>query len=313
MTAEQILAMRYSSEIFPAGSDLKAIYKNLIKQWHPDICKHPKASIVFQRIINLYQTAVRSVTVFDDTAYNESEHPLGLRYLYLKDIRYVVHDKNERYIENAVSMTKFEYRSSRIKEYFEPILPKCTSDAPNAINIKRPATAYQLKSVLDYYDGAIPHKTVAWIMSRLMNLLCFFEAHGFVHNGIEIDSCFMDYKTHRIYLLGGWFYARPAGEKLIGVPQSVYTVMPVKLKSIKAAGIETDIESVKQMGRLLLGRQYDAAPAPVKAWLDMGASDKAISEYERWEEAIIKAYGGRRWTPLDIEEQNLKELETRSS
>ena len=304
MTAEQILATRFSSEIFPTGCDLRRVYTHLMKQWHPDICRHPKASVVFAKVNELYKTA-RHLTSPTQVI---SRHELGWRHIYDDKIIYAI-EKN-RYGENAVRMTRFKYKSNRMKELMQPILP-ALQFRPGEIEVAKPREAYQLRSVLDYFDGSMPHTAVTWVISRLINLVCYFEVYKFVHNGIEIDSCFVDYKMHRIYLLGGWFYARPEREKLIGVPQSVYDVMPVQLKSLRVAGIETDIESVKQIGRLLLGKQFDAAPTAVKEWLNMGACDMAVTEFDRWGQAIIKAYGKRKWTPLDIEEHKLIELERR--
>jgi len=113
--------------------------------------------------------------------------------------------------------------------------------------------------------------------------------------------------------LGGWFYARPEKEKLIGVPQSVYNVMPLRLKSSKISDIETDIESVKQIGRLLLGKEFNSAPGPIRTWLNRGACNSAVSEFGDWGDVIIKAYGERKWVDLDVDESELLELERRDN
>ena len=60
MTAEQILSISKCGDLFSNNIDAtKTKYKELVKEWHPDSNKNPKAQEVFQKITELYNAALK--------------------------------------------------------------------------------------------------------------------------------------------------------------------------------------------------------------------------------------------------------------
>ena len=90
MTAEQILTARYSIELFPWGCDVRSVYANFMKQWHPDICKHPRANEIFAKINEMYKIVQKMNKVSTSSGfYSERSHPLGVRRMAKDFMRYI--------------------------------------------------------------------------------------------------------------------------------------------------------------------------------------------------------------------------------
>ena len=60
MKAEEILEISKCGDLFPYGiSGVKAKYRELAKEWHPDVNRSPDASKVFAKVNELYDKALK--------------------------------------------------------------------------------------------------------------------------------------------------------------------------------------------------------------------------------------------------------------
>ena len=116
---------------------------------------------------------------------------------------------------------------------------------------------------------------------------------------ISIDNCFISPNAHSVLLLGGWWYAVREGENMLGAAKEIFEIMPVSAKSAKRASAVTDLESVKLIGRELLGRSAKA-PKPFMDFLTGGSGSSPYEEYEKWDRALYASYGERRFVKMEI-------------
>ena len=141
------------------------------------------------------------------------------------------------------------------------------------------------------------------MICRLCNLCCYFGYHGIAHNGLTVENCFISPQYHTLMPFGGWWYARPMGEKLLGVSKAVYDIMPVKAKSEKVAVYQTDLESMKLIGRKLLGSGN--APQPLLDFLNSGSSPDPMKEFQKWGKTLDAAYGKRQFIEMPVSKTDI--------
>ena len=331
--ADFILNLEKAGNLFSNDEKkLKEEYKKLIKLWHPDSNKNEKASLVFQKINELYQQALELIKdgKWESKGYlqlkRSGEIPISICYLFHQTfelgniyicgqwILYLFDKDKKKYYENALKrINQFifydEYMEKEIKQY----LPQFYHNKLNYgeaesgefyIAVKQEKDTISLLDIKKYYQKNFYHKYTAWIISRLLNLACYFEFSKIVHNGITIQNCFISPKNHSVYLYGGFWYTTKQKEKMLGVPKQVYDSMPPNVKSTKCADSTTDLESIKAIGRELLESVKDV-PKPFQKWLYAGCCDSALEEMERWDKVILDSYGKRKFVEMKLTQKEV--------
>ena len=333
MTAEQILSLSKCGDLFPNNIDAaKTKYKQLAKEWHPDSNKNPKAVDVFQKITELYNKALelleqgtwektnyilisknngKKIALNYDTVF---DFELGTCYVTKTKIVYILGSDKKKYFDNAIARIKsLKYADKKMEETLKRCMPKIyqtfqTNSGEYVIVLDKTEDVYPLKSVFEYFDNKISDRHVAWIMSRLYNISCFLKYNDIVHNGININNCFVSPKYHSILLLGGWWYTTKEKEKMIGTTKDIFSIMSVVTKGDKKSSYLTDLESVKLLGRQLLGetncRKLALDTSIPKAFINFlisGSSDDAFKEYAKWDKALIGSYGERKFVKMEVD------------
>jgi serine/threonine protein kinase len=337
--AKSVLGVTLVGDLFTNdASKIEAEYRDLAKVWHPDNNSNPQASDVFAHIGVLYQQAQDLLAIgrWEKKNYIQfrtkdgkkadinylKEHPfeLGTMYVCNRHVIYVFDTDKKLFYDNAISrIGNFKFASKNMATEIGRFLPAILSSYETVEGrfcyvVPKTEDVYCLADVLNAYGGIIPDRHVAWIMTRLCNLLCYLDYSKLSHNGININNCFISPEFHSIMLYGGWSYARAQGEKLIGTSKEIYDVMPLVVKNDKASSILTDIESVKLIGRTLLGDKTGirlvgkGVPKPFVDWLCDGAAKNAFEESKRWDDTIVKAYGARKFVAMDVTKNKVYNL-----
>jgi hypothetical protein len=236
-------------------------------------------------------------------------------------VAFVIRKEFEKLAGQINILDHMRFAGKRMEDEIKPYLPRVTmvrrGEAGETVVVAdRHADLFLLKDVLKYFDGKVPPKHVAWILNTLYNLCCYFSYTGITHNSIMLDTYFINPKQHSGSLLGGWWYAIPRHDPIVMVPAQIYSILPVKVKNSKRSSVETDLESVKLIGRQLLGDPSGMklsddknVPEPMIQFLRDISSNDAVSEYKRWGEALKASFGPRRFVEMQIDPNAFYEME----
>lgn len=322
---EKILKGTYS-DIF--SNDEKAIekeYKTYVKQVHPDVNKDARATTAFQKLSELKAAALKAVS---EGTWKQEDYiqfqtidgsKIKIHYQYYRaldvceyyvckeHVIYVFDKSKEKFYKNYVfNIEHLTYNNKTMRDQFSPLFP-CdlktyeTTDK-YIVSFHKNKDIYPLRTVIDnYWKGKVPGKHLAWITSRLMQIVAFIDYSKIVINGIDIDSCFVSLKGHAVYLYGGFWFATRRGDKMIGTTPAIYNIMPPKVKADKKSDYLTDIESVKYMLRTL----DDDCPKEIQDYYLTGSCEEHIQEWTKWEEALKKAYGERKFIKIEPKDKEI--------
>ena len=331
MTADRILAISTPEDLFSNKDTLDQTYKNLAKEWHPDINKKdPKSGDVFAHISVLYKEAKQKVLsnswghlgVLDIKDYLGKQYKVKYRYqeqfelgkMYVADtvICYVVDERYTRLFKNGVdSIQMIKAPSGPKEEMVQRIIPKikCTlksDDSSNILILEKTPDVLPLSVALNYFGGSFEPKTAAWIISCLHNTTCMLKYNKFTHNDISTMTYFISPEYHSGILYGGWWYASKHDSKLVGVPQRSYEIMPLSQKQKKMADPYLDSELLRLTSREILGDPSGfklktmGVPQPMDQWINIPTNRNAYDDYKQWGEVLTLAFGPRKFIPMDI-------------
>lgn len=313
-----LLNAKSCEDIFENNEDVaKKLYRQLAKQYHPDTNSDPNAAQAFQRLQELFTEAkdkfekgiwnVKNLIVLK-TKNNktirfkydvEKTFELGICYVGKEHIMYVFEEKHKKYYENAKQMIgSIKYADSNMEKEFSKLMPKIVAsyqveDGRYLIVLKN-NKMIPISTLMEEHKEKITDRHVAWILSRVNNLNCFLSFNKIVLNGINTDNCFIDTDNHSVALYGGWWYARPENEKMIGTTGEIFSVMPIKNKTEKIALHSTDMESIRKMAKKILYNP-NTTPKAFIDWLEKGSSEDAFKEFSSWNDTLDKAYGERKF------------------
>lgn len=332
MEAAEILSVTKCGDLFPYGEDkVKSKYKELAKEWHPDTNDNPDALNVFTKITELYNQSLELlangqwektnyILISKDNGkkialnYNTYfDFELGTCYVTKTKIVYVLGNDKEKYFDNAIQrISSLRYKDKKMEDDLSRFFPKIyqtfkTNNGEYVIVFDKTEDVYPLKNVYEYFGERIDDRHVAWIISRLCNLTCYLNFSGLVHNGININNCFISPKNHSIILIGGWWYTTKEGENMIGTTKDIFSIMSVSSKGSKRSSPLTDLESVKLLGRQLLGETNcrklsldSSLPKPFINYLIGGSCSNSYEEFAKWDKALEDSYGRRKFINMEI-------------
>ncbi len=329
--------------LFKCGSDdIKQAYRLLAMQWHPDRNGDPSAPAVFQHIGRLVASAQEKIAcgewqgrgsarfvaidgkVYEIHYLRRHRFELGTMYVAGTAVAFEVDRAHADLVRNAErSIKDFRYADAGMRTQIGRCLPAFPFSAAfetataYVIVMRKSSDLLLLRDVLDHVDGRLDARHVAWVISSLLNLCCYFQYAGITHNALSPDTCFISPPEHSVAILGGWWYAAASGERMVAAPASTLAWAPHDLLASKKATIRTDLELVRAIGRELLGdisgvrlgRESAAKQARKQAmsnWLQLPASDNAIEEYRTWRNQVLyDSFGARRFAELPLTESDI--------
>lgn len=335
---DEILKMKYPYELFTGDRETaKKEHINLVKTFHPDLGENSKEyKEVFIRINELYLEAVKlldegiwiedgmiKMTSCDGEKYSmkyneEYSFELGKCYLGNRSVLYLIYKEHSDFVDNALNrIKKLKYANDSMKQEFEKYFPKIlrtfvTSNEKIGMLIEKMEDAYCLKDILNYYNGKVSPRHVAWILGSMYNVACYLYYNDLSHNGITIENCYISPSNHSVFLLGGWWYTVSSDEKMIGVSNQIYNIMSMDMKTSKKGTYLLDLESIRLVGRTLLGDENGISlindpdiPKPLVDWVRGVPADNPMEEYKLWENVIKESYGERKFIEMNIDKNKL--------
>ncbi|MBR2283783.1 MAG: J domain-containing protein [Ruminococcus sp.] len=316
MDISDILKCRCCRDIFPEDISLaQPIYMALMLKYHPDKCSDPRASEASAVINELYGRLKRSAGsqekifrsgrgAFGIRYLMETEQEYGTEYIGSRNVYLLIDSRSADCFTGSEARSDLffrEYLPQQILAQAEVFLPSVSGilDTDSGILVetaKRPGEL-PLSRVLDFYGGCLDSRHAAWIISRLLGICCYAEARGIVWNCLTEENLLIDPAEHTVRVGGGWWFAVSEGSRMTGVQSGVYDCLSPLTKTDGIARHITDLESVKALARRILP---DEAPSAIKDYAESICSSTASDEMEKWENAIIRGYGARRFTQMNV-------------
>lgn len=335
LTAEEILEISLDRpERLFTIDNLKEEVRQLNKLWHPDVSKHPDATIVFQRIQFLKKTAEERIanntwdgpaklTFWDKDTTSEFifryrrvvDFDIGRMYIGQKHIVYVIDSSNEDLFENGIkTIQDIKYPAKKFEDEFKKQMPNIIrvthSNIGFVLVLEKTPDLVLLRDLLDYLpNNKMDPRHMAWIMSTLCNLACFLELNNIAHCGLVPDNIWISPANHYAVLLGGWWYARKEGNKLLALPSNVISILPSSVFSDKKAKLSFDRMLIKATGLECVGDTTHTGsmvltdktiPAGVLNWLRSPSAKSATEEYRNWAKAR-EGFGPRKFVELVVD------------
>ena len=338
LTATEILAIPQKSpeKLFSGALEIAKIeYHTLCRRWHPDYNQDKDATVVFQHVNNLYQTAQRLIETNGWRGagvlelllagsgaasatkriwyFKKADFELGEMYIGETEIAFAVKRDYADLFENARRrIASFKFANPVMQKEIRRSLP----DDPEyfaTVNrlimvLPKAADVILLDDLLEHLGGSIDARHVAWIGSGLQNLACYFEYAGLAHQDISPQTVFVSPEHHTAALLGGWWYAGFAGGKISALPNRTINVAPSDVLRSKRADARVDLELIRQTGRELLGspgsapiKTNEKIPAAMARWFNGATSGSAVADYQLWKNVLEMDFGKPRFCRLDVE------------
>lgn len=328
MTSESLLKISRCEDLFPGSkSGAREYFLELSKKWHPDVCKDPLATEVFQHVKKLYDDTVErlgagtwngsaQVELIDSDGTTihlktlvSREFELGRYYIGQDFVTYVLDAQYESFYRNAICRTVFKFASPNM----EKEMVKCLSSRIDPVQLKDGRFSFTVfKKVgliclrdaylfLKDHKKSIDPRHTAWIVSNLHNIACYLAYSGISHQEISLDTVFISPQDHSAALLGGWFYSTQIGGDVTQVSPRTYTCLPWEVKIQKKASPKTDLNLIRALGRELSGDSFKDLPLPMQTHFSSIATQSALEDYSQWRQVLEKSFGKRTFFPMDID------------
>jgi len=287
MTAEQILNTRDAAALF--GSDLKKGFESLVKIWHPDRNKDPKAVTVFKHIL-----AVRDGKL---AALEEIAVPSGKIRVNNSTIEFVSVGDGERILAAVNSTSNPNFRKR---------VPCSISHAVDSVTFQRPSDTIMLPTLMKGYPSGLSPFHVAWVASRLYEHVMMQSATlRLLHGGIYADALLVSVADHGITPLD-WRFNAPLGAKMRALPGPV-----ASLAETTIADITTDLKSVNRVALTLLGdpvgignallpRVGKDIPAKFFNWFRGAVDADPECQYRNYRTMLEAVFGPPKYHKLEV-------------
>jgi hypothetical protein len=341
MNAAEILSIPETQpeKIFPNSEDeARSLFRSMMMEWHPDKNKAKEAQEVTAHIQKLYDIVVERIKQGTWTLPNtlslkgvdgkvrqikyRRRRPFELGEMTYGDrvVCFVVKKDNKDLFGRGLETIKhgFKYAKKEMEEEISKYLPSPldnfeTVDGEQVLVISKTPDVFLLQDVLDYHKGAIDPKHVAWMISSMYNLCCYFRYAGLSHNAFSTTNLFVSPQFHSILPLGGWWYSQRFGKKLVALPRLSADIAPSDMLADKVATSKLDLRLIRHLGLELLGDSTGSllmhdgkTPEPLVKFLRGITSGDAVEDYRHWSsKVLIDSFGKRRFTEMKIEASDI--------
>lgn len=320
MQANEILdiPLGRAASIFPGDAvAVGAEFRKLLKTWHPDVCKDPKAGDVVAHLTALRDRLVEAPAKPDGVlialaggralrfhALRSREFDAGEIHVGSKTIAYrVVGEFPDR-------IPAFSFPDDRLRKEMERFLPQVrkVEDTPDGrlhVFVRTP-DQFLLSDVMAAL-GPLDPLHVAWIVSGMLNIATFLDLQGIGHGGIAPDVLLISPKYHSVALTGPFVFATRKGKRPKSLPERTLDAVPRIAVKGEAMDASIDLELVRLTARECLGVRSPSQlltvpglPEQVAVWLASSPAATAMEDYASWERARDAGFGPRRFVKWDI-------------
>lgn len=230
---QKIMAAQSLLALFPNGN-VKKLYREAVKQLHPDLCSEPEAKEALIHLNELRLKHEKGIVIMDDAGsiWTQRKEAIFRGELSLLQTSY----QNYQHLKHL---------KSEAAQHFHLYLPE-QMDITDVLQVEFPFRAIPLHSL------ELPQDHVNWVLSRLLELVAWLAQEGWVHGGINPRSIFILPETHGI-VVSSFYHMKKVGDRLTSVSAAYQNWYPKQVFRDKRASLLIDLECCKRTAAYLLG------------------------------------------------------------
>ena len=306
MNADDILSLRGHDAYRLFGKDHEQVFRRLIKQWHPDISKDPRADDVMRHLLFLRRSSANGTK---DDLIPIAEIDTGRRWFNSTAFAWSFEkepDLAEVFVRN---LRRVPFADEQMREQMRQMFPKKMREIEHdgAPMIMFP---HQNSAILSDWlktHGPIPPIHVAWIGSGLMNIAAYTAWSGWTLPGIGPDTVAIDPATHKVFLFAGWEAAAAPDERPVVASKRTLALCPSLTTSGRLPPSTLTLDVVRRTLREVLGDpsglvlEDKGVPEPMVNWINGPSLPDSRMDYHSWHNALERSFGKRRFVKWDKE------------
>jgi hypothetical protein len=301
MTAGEILRLTDPKVLFGANIDLD--FRALARTWHPDTCKDPKALDVFQHLGKLREAAHRGLQL-DTPVVDRIDIPGGT----------LTFEKDKIVLQSPSGLCLNATRSLAWLRKASPDMlrrvPEVLSETDTRLELRALPDSISLAALLKKYPKGVHQRHVAWIVSRLFELVMESTKLGkVVCCGLVPESLLLLITDHGVVPLD-WRFSIAVGSKLTQVPGALTGLVPKD----KKATADLDLRSIHRLALILLGdpsgignvlllkarREPTELSETFLNWFRAAPNPDPVVHYTNYRQMLEKVWGKPKYFKLEL-------------
>lgn len=282
---EKIMHAQSLLALFPIGN-VKKLYREAVKQLHPDLCTMPMAEDALVRLNELRLKHEKGIIITDDAGSIWTQKKIAI---FRGDLDLI----NTSY-QHYQSLKQLK---SEAAQHFHLYLPQ-SMEMTDILKAEFPFRAIPLHSL------ELPQEHVNWVLSRLLELVAWLAQEGFVHGGINPRSIFILPETHGI-AIASFYHMKRIGDRLTSISAAYQNWYPKQVFSEKRATPLIDLECCKRIAAYLLGDKSGLGVKLKKTHLGayinflLDRHDNAFACYDEYRHLLARHFEAR-FVPLAL-------------
>lgn len=330
-TAAQILSIPIDEpgRLFSSAMNAKREYHELLKSWHSDLSRDPRANEVTAHINVLWAEAERQielntwhtpgvltlrnrnnrVTILNYRKKHAFE--LGTCYYGDSNVLYMVRQEYADLFNAArKAIADIRYQNDEVRKRASILLPRDVKTFETVCDhcvmvIPKTEDVYRMDDLIRAYPPGTVH--AAWMISRMHYIACVLEHSGIMHGDISMETMFVSPKHHTCLLLGGWWYAAKEDARINALPTRTHRYAPRHVTEARKASTRVNQILLRQTGLDLLGDPSGrslkgSVPQAVLDHLILPPGSSAINDYATWQDTVMpRGFGARRFTEFKVD------------
>lgn len=331
MDAKSILAIPTirPERLYPNDLALaKSMRNQLVKQWHPDICKDAMASNVVEHVQKLYDAVVAKIV---EGKYGKNTTRVNFTKISGGDVVFdylvkqsftigtIYYNKTEvlwhilpeyRKIASRHSLLRTAISNLPNKNYKTLDLLTQTIPASQIQSVENGFILTALKSreylLLENLVDRFSPEHVGWALNRIYEQLTLFHDSGIYVGDISPYNVWLCPASHRMLMLNGFWFGGADGLNQEMVPTYALKLLPIDI--IKTNPKLLDQHLVKRLGRLLLGdasgmglKMNGKVPKPMTTFLTSDPLNGVSQDHLAWKKVLQTCFGDPKFIEMNVD------------
>lgn len=210
---------------------------------------------------------------------------------------------------DMIARTKeISYADEKMEMYFKQTFPHVfntftTKEGYRCFAVKKLSSIYPLECINNYYHGRIPKEHIAWIITRLLNIVYLLNSQNLSSNSILLDRCFINPEQHTVHLYG-MFYINHFNEKTPNLLKSNFKFLDRDIANSGISCQKIDIDSIKHLGFLLYGF---SANTPMGRFFQSETENNPDMQkiLDEWEQVKKETFGPPKFIEMNLDETKI--------